>query len=117
MGIGPRSERIERFAAIRVELWEKIHLLARFHRSTTLRDPGAAEMVETGRIAMADQIREHFEPELRDLPAAAREGAIAAIASLTSVESWEQFRHTYGRSALQTRRAWIHAIDRILRSD
>lgn len=114
IGVGSRSERIERFASIRVELWEKIHLLARLQRSNALKDPGAAEMVELGRRLMADQIRQHFAPELRDFTQAQRGDAVATIASLTSVESWEQFRHAHGRSPLQTRRAWTQAIDRIL---
>jgi len=114
IGAGPRDERIGRFAAIRVDLWDTIHPLARLLRSTALRDPGAAEMVELGRAAMADQVRQHFAVELRALTSAQRENAVATIASLTSVESWEQFRNTHGRSAVQTRRAWSHAIDRIL---
>ena len=75
IGAGLRDERIDRFVAIRVDLWEMIHPLAKLTRS---------------------------------------KNTVATIASLTSVESWEQFRHTHGRSALQTRRAWSHAIDRIL---
>ena len=39
---------------------------------------------------------------------------LATIAALTSVETWEQFRRSHGRTAAQTRRAWIDAIDRIL---
>jgi AcrR family transcriptional regulator len=114
VGLGPLRDRIERFAAIRLALWEKVHLLARLQRSAVLRDPGAAQMVELVRRVMADEVREHFAPELRALTAARRDDAVALIASLTSVESWEQFRHTFGRSPLQTRRAWGDAIQAIL---
>ena len=114
IGVGPRDQRIDRFVALRVDLWEMIHPLAKLTRSNALRDPAAAETVESGRAAMADQIRLHFAVELRALTSSQRENAVATIASLTSVESWEQFRHTHGRSAAQTRRAWSHAIDRIL---
>lgn len=114
VGEGPMRDRIERFAAIRVSLWEKVHLLARLQRSTVLQDPGAAQMVNFVRGVMADEVREHFAHELRGLTAAQRDDAVALIASLTSVESWEQFRHAYGRSPLQTRRAWAQAIDAIL---
>ena len=48
------------------------------------------------------------------MTAARRESVVASIAVLTSVESWEQFRRAFERSPLQTRRAWVHAIDRIL---
>jgi AcrR family transcriptional regulator len=114
VGEGPLRERIERFAAIRVALWEKVHLLARLQRSVVLQDPDAAQMIDFVRGVMADEVREHFAPELRGLTSALRDDAVALIASLTSVESWEQFRHTYGRSPLQTRRAWAQAIDAIL---
>jgi len=113
-GRGPLRERIQRFVTLRVELWEKVHLLARLQRSIVLQDPDAARMVDFVRRAMADQVREHFAPELRELPAARREDAVALIAMLTSVESWEQFRTTYGRSPLQTRRAWVRAIETFL---
>ncbi|MCP3915721.1 MAG: TetR/AcrR family transcriptional regulator [bacterium] len=114
VGKGPLRERIERFVVIRVALWEKVHLLARLQRSIVLQDPDAAQMVDFVRGVMADEVREHFAPELRRLTAARRDDAVALIASLTSVESWEQFRHAYGRSPLQTRRAWAQAIDAIL---
>ena len=39
---------------------------------------------------------------------------VAVVAVLTSVESWQQFRHTHGRTALQTRRAWSTALGAIL---
>ncbi|HIF93660.1 MAG TPA: TetR/AcrR family transcriptional regulator [Myxococcales bacterium] len=114
VGEGPRRERIERFAATRVALWEKVHLLALLQRSIVLQDPDAAQMVDFVRGVMADEVREHFAPELRGLTSALRDDVVALIASLTSVESWEQFIHTYGRSPLQTRRAWAQAIDAIL---
>ena len=113
-GAGALGDRIARFAAIRVELWETIHPLARLLRSNALRNAGAAQAVEVGRAAMANQIREHFAVELRALTSVQRENAVATIASLTSVESWDQFRNSHGRTAAQTRRAWSETIDSIL---
>ncbi len=113
-GQGPLRERIERFVALRVELWEKVHLLARLQRSVVLQDPDAARMVDFVREVMVEQVREHFAPELQERSAAQRDDAAALIAILTSVESWEQFRNTYGRSPLQTRRAWTQAIGALL---
>ena len=79
-----------------------------------LQDPDAARMVDSVRGLMVDQVREHFAPELRKRSAAQRDDAAMLIAMITSVESWEQFRNTYGRSPLQTRRAWTQAIDALL---
>jgi AcrR family transcriptional regulator len=114
VGEGPLRERIERFAALRVALWEKVHLLAQLQRSIVLQDSDAAQMVDFVRRGMADQVREHFAPELLGLTPAQGDDAVALIASLTSVESWEQFRNSYGRSPMQTRRAWTQVINAIL---
>jgi AcrR family transcriptional regulator len=113
-GQGPLRERIERFVALRVELWEKVHLLAQLQRTMVLQDPGAARMVDRVREMMVEQVHEHFAPELRERSAAQRDDAAMLIAMITSVESWEQFRNTYGRSPLQTRRAWTRAIESLL---
>lgn len=113
-GQGPLRERIERLVSLRVELWEKVHLLARLQRTMVLQDPDAARMVDRVRETMVDQVRQHFAPELRERSAAQRDDAAMLIAMITSVESWEQFRNTYRRSPLQTRRAWIQAIESLL---
>lgn len=115
IGRGERDERIRRFAGLRVDLWEKTHLLARLLRSSALQKPEAAQMLAFARKVMADQVRTHFDAELRALSRAPREDAVATISTLTSVESWEQFRLVHRRSTVQTRRAWSQAIDRALR--
>jgi AcrR family transcriptional regulator len=114
IGKGTLEQRIEHFARNRVALWEKVHLLALLQRSAALRDPGAAQMIDFVRDGMAKEVREHFAPELRRLTAARRDDAVALIATLTSVESWDQFRNAYGRSAAQTRRAWARVIQSVL---
>lgn len=113
IGVGTREQRIRRFANNRVELWETTHFLAQLVRSHAVSDPGAAEAVSFARQMMADQIRTHFEAELTRLKPAEREDAVATIASITSVESWEQFRGC-GRTSAQTQRAWARAIERTL---
>ena len=114
IGQGPLRARIDRFVVLRVALWEKVNLLARLQRSVVLEDPDAAQMVDDVREVMVNQIRQHFEPELIGLTSARREDAVSVIATLTSVESWEQFRQSYRRSASQTRRAWSNAIYGVL---
>ena len=114
IGQGPLRVRIDRFVVLRVALWEKVNLLARLQRSVVLEDPDAAQMVDDVREVMVNQIRQHFEPELIGLTSARREDAVSIIATLTSVESWEQFRQSYRRSASQTRRAWSNAIYGVL---
>ena len=65
---------------------------------------------------MADQARAHFAPELKALPPAFRDDAVATIAALTSVESWDQFRQASERTPQQTKRAWTRTIDGLLRA-
>ena len=96
---------------MRVDLWENTHPLARLLRSSALQKPEAAQMLAFARKTMADQVRIHFDPELRALSPAPREDVVATVATLTSVESWEQFRLAHGRSPTQTRRAWSQMID------
>jgi len=114
IGEGTLEDRIARFAATRVELWETTHPLALQVRAHSRRDRGASELVDMARTAMANLIRQHFDAELRGMTRTRREDAVASIAVLTSVESWEQFRHVHDRSPLQIRRAWTRSIDRIL---
>jgi AcrR family transcriptional regulator len=114
IGSGPRAERIARFVTARIELHETLYALARLRRAAALTDPIAAAAVDSTRKALADQVRRHFETELRGLTPARRQDLVASVASLTSVESWEQFRHSHGRTPVQIRRAWIDAVDRLL---
>ncbi|MDG2305512.1 MAG: TetR/AcrR family transcriptional regulator [Candidatus Binatia bacterium] len=114
IGVGSRDERIRRFAGLRVDLWEKTHFLARLLRAGALQKPEAAQILAFSRKLMADQIRAHFDTELRALSPAHRGDAVVTVATITSVESWEQFRLAHGRTPVQTRRAWSRAIDRAL---
>ena len=114
IGGGGRQDRIISFTASRLALHETLHPLELLARATSRTDASARRHVDDVRSVMADQIRRHFDAELRTLTPTRIEDTVATIAALTSVETWEQFRRSHGRTAAQTRRAWIDAIDRIL---
>jgi AcrR family transcriptional regulator len=114
IGTGDRQERIASFTAARLALHEALHPLQLLARETSRQDPSARKHVDAVRSAMADQIRHHFDPEVQTLSPTRREDTVATIAALTSVEAWEQFRRSHGRTSTQTRRAWNAAIDQIL---
>ncbi len=114
IGTGDRDQRIAAFTAARFALHETLHPLQLVARAVSHTDPALANHVDTARVAMADQTRLHFAAELGALSPATRGDTVEAIAALTSVESWEQFRRSYGRTPAQTRRAWSSAIDRLL---
>ena len=114
IGAGDRDRRIGSFVASRLELHETLHPLQLLSRAAGHDDPSLRHHVDTTRSAMADQIRRHFDTELLTLSPTRRDDTVATIAALTSVETWDQFRRTHGRTPAQTRRAWAGAIDRML---
>ena len=114
IGTGDRRTRIASFTTARLALHETLHPLELLARAAGRRDLSARRHVDAIRSAMSDQIRRHFDAELQTLGPARRDDIVATIAALTSVEAWEQFRHSHDRTPAQTRRAWNDAIDRIL---
>ena len=76
-------------------------------RRVRVDEPGFVDAV---RRLHADQARQHFEEDLRPYGPARRDDMVVAIGVLTSVESWQQFRHTFDRSLAQTNRAWRTAL-------
>lgn len=113
-GVGGVDDRIRRFVGSRVQLHETLHPLELIMRSHAARDSETADFVDAVRQLHADQAREHFEADLRPHGAARRDDMVTAITVLTSVESWQQFRRTFGRSTAQTNRAWCRALTGIL---
>ncbi len=114
IGAGPREQRITSFAKSRLALHETLHPLELLSCSTGHHDSSAQAHVDATRCAMAEQVERHFDIEMRTLGRARRDDIVTTIAALTSVETWHQFRHTHGRTASQTQRAWVAAIDGIL---
>ena len=114
IGDGDRKQRITAFTEARVLLHEKLHPLQLLNRKSQQHSPIAAKQLDSARLMLSDQIRVHFDLELRTLNPANRDDMVINISVLTSVESWEQFRRTQNRSIVQTRRAWSSAIDCLL---
>ena len=114
IGTGDRDRRIGSFVASRLELHETLHPLQLLSRAASQDDPTARHHLDIMRATLADQIRRHFDAELLTLSPTRQDDTVATIAALTSVETWDQFRLTHGRTPAQTRRAWAGAIERIL---
>lgn len=111
---GGLDERIRSFIDARVQLHETLHPLELLIRSHAANDPDTAGFVDAVRKLQADQIRQYFEVDLQPHGPARRDDLVVAICVLTSVESWQQFRQTFGRSPVQTGRAWRLALAGIL---
>lgn len=110
IGTGSLDERIRRFVDARVQLHETLHPLELLTRSHAVHDADTAGFVDAVRQLHADQARQHFEADLQPYGPARRDDMVVTIGVMTSVESWQQFRHTFGRSLAQTNRAWRTAL-------
>ena len=117
VGQGPLRHRIERLVAARCAWWERTHPLALLQRRMVLSDPPGLQMIDHTRKETVRQIRAHFAPELKRRSPAWCDDVAALIAMIISVESWDQFRNTFGRSPQQTRRAWARAIEALFAED
>jgi hypothetical protein len=114
IGTGSRDVRIRRFVDARLQLHETLHPLELLMRAHATHDVGTSEFVDATRQVLADQVRQHFDTDLRPHGPTRRDDMVTTIAVLTSVESWQQFRHTHHRSPTQTRRAWRATLADVL---
>lgn len=114
IGHGPLGARIDRFVSARVVLYGKIEPMARLARWRATEVGDVDETLHRVRATRADQIRQHFDPELGQLTSAVAADTSMIIATLTSFESWDQARYDHERSPAQVRRAWTSALRKVL---
>ncbi len=101
-GEGPLAERIHRFVAARMRLYEASAPIARATLSRAPANPLVRDQVELVRRRLTDQAHEMFAPELAALPAAQRRAIGAAVDFLCQFESAEHLRVRMGYSNAQT---------------
>lgn len=114
IGVGTLDERIRGFVTARVTLHDTTSPMARLMRTRTPDVSYFEPRLHRLRAMQSDQIRRHFEGEIAGLTPAARDDVVASVATLTSFESWDQFRIDHQRTNAQIRRAWAMALGRIL---
>ncbi len=114
IGAGSLEERIERFVDARMRFHETLHPMELLTRAHAAREADTADFIDANRQVLADQARQHFDTELQSVGPERRADMVTAIAVLTSVESWEQFRRSHHRSPTQARRARPTALAGIL---
>lgn len=114
IGDGPLDERIDNFVRSRARLYETTEPMGRLMRVRANEVPEVGDMLHRARVTRADQIRHHFDHELRTLSRARRDDLVTIIVTLTSFESWDQMCHAHGRTHQQLRRAWTTALHQIL---
>lgn len=114
IGEGSLSHRIETFVAASLFLFEENESMARLVRLQAPQATAANELLHRLRATRSDQVRHHFDDELRTMSRATQADVVMVIATLTSFESWDQARHDHQCSHAQVRRAWVLALTALL---
>lgn len=114
IGEGSLHRRIDNFVRSRATLYETTEPMARLLRIRANEMDGANDLLQRVRATRADQVRHHFDHELRAMTNAVRDDLVAIIVTMTSFESWDQMRSGHGRTNRQIRRAWSAALDQLL---
>jgi AcrR family transcriptional regulator len=113
-GAGPLDERIARFVAARMRLYEAA---APTVRATLLRAPMnhyLREQLERARETLREQTEAMFAPELAAMPVAQRRAVSAVADTLLQFESAEHLRVRLGLSPAQTADALRRALTTLL---
>lgn len=105
IGDGPLPRRVDAFVVSRLEFYRATEPMARMSRRQAFDVEQMRTTLARVRATLADQIAQHFAPELAELPSTARRDRIAVLAALTSFESWD-LMHEQGLDPDDIRRAW-----------
>lgn len=114
IGEGELDQRIDNFVRSRATLYETTEPMGRLLRVRANEVRAASDLLHRARATRADQIRNHFDAELRLLSPARRDDVVAIVVALTSFESWDQMCNAHDRTHQQVRRAWSTALRQIL---
>jgi AcrR family transcriptional regulator len=114
IGNGAQPARIRRFADARLDLYEAIAPIARLARARSLDHPRLAETLHQTRSRLADQVGEHFAPEVRQRTRARGEDLVILASSMTSFEAWDLLTATHHRTRAQVHRAWTTGLAALL---
>ena len=98
LGTGPLDERVTRFVAHRLRLYEAAAPAARASLLRAPTNPIILEQITRVRDELRDQTAAMFEPELAAMPAAQRRAMLAAADTLTQFEGAESLRMRFGSS-------------------
>jgi AcrR family transcriptional regulator len=115
MGEGPLAERIPRFVAARLRLYEAVAATARAARRRATTSDIVRAQVERTRRGLREQVERHFAPELRALPARRRRAVTAAVDALCQFEGLDHYRVHLGCTTADTDALLVEALTRLLR--
>lgn len=105
IGDGPLTDRIDSLVSSRLEFYRVTEPMARMARHQALDIEQMRTTLARVRATLADQVAQHFAPELAALPPSDRRDRVAVIAALTSFEAWDLLQEQ-GLDRNAVRRAW-----------
>lgn len=110
----PFDERLRLFVEVRVRAGTALGPMARRLQGRAVDEPGLIPMQNRARSMLADQVPNHFGPELATLTPARRADLTAVIDAMTSIDAYRTLDEIHGRSEAQIRRAWTTALTTLL---
>ena len=105
LGVGSLARRIDGFMASRLEFYRVTEPIAHVARHQAFVVDEMRDTLQQVRATLADQVSQHFAPELDSLSSTARKDRVAVIAALTSFEAWHLMQQQ-GLDSAAIRRAW-----------
>lgn len=112
---GSLDTRIKRFVDARLKFNQSIEGVARTAQLRAHFAPVIAEDIQYYRRVADASVRKFFAPELKTRPKAEAEDLVALIDVMVSFDGWDQLTTGHGRSKNQVRRAWVLALESLLR--
>ena len=111
---GDLDARIEALVDARLDLYETIAPIARMARVRAADQPRIAASLAETRHRLTDQVRRHFEPDLRGRGRAEADDRVALVDACTAFEAWDLLQGTHERSRRLIRRAWVLGLRALL---
>ena len=114
IGKGTLDDRITTLVDARIALYSTIAPIARFARMKASSESNVSESLDLARWRFADQVCDHFAPELAAATPARANDLASVIDTLTSFESWDLQHTAHRRSDRLIRRSWVTALKAML---
>jgi AcrR family transcriptional regulator len=107
---GSLDDRITRFVAARLDLYEQAGAMMRLGRMRALEHQALLEASTETKASLATQVRGTFAPETAGTSPSRTADLVAVIDAFTSLEAWDVLRRTHARSRTQINRSWTRGI-------
>jgi TetR/AcrR family transcriptional regulator, regulator of autoinduction and epiphytic fitness len=106
--------RTAHFVRNRLDLYEQAGPLMAVARARAFADDSWGNHLARSRLALAEQVRTSFGPEIDDLDPSDAADLVAVLDSLTSPEAFELMTRAHARSHQQIARAWEASLPALI---